>query len=55
MIDEKDIRKLWFDVGIKRYTTRNKSNTINASCGLMKESKDIQPAIAFRHSCEVVV
>ena len=37
---------LWFDVGIKRYTTKQKSNKKGASCGLMQESKDIQQADA---------
>ncbi len=26
---------LWFDVGIKRYTTKNKHTTGPKSCGLM--------------------
>ena len=34
--------KLWFDVGIKRYTTVWDYNALHASCGLMQESKDIQ-------------
>ena len=33
---------LWFDVGIKRYTTDIILNPILQSCGLMQESKDIQ-------------
>ena len=35
--------KLWFDVGIKRYTTDVKFVVDTDSCGLMQESKDIQP------------
>ena len=35
--------KLWFDVGIKRYTTTNHMIVQLQSCGLMQESKDIQP------------
>ena len=34
--------ELWFDVGIKRYTTNNFLYNTNYSCGLMQESKDIQ-------------
>ena len=34
--------KLWFDVGIKRYTTDSQSWSIREGCGLMQESKDIQ-------------
>ena len=33
---------LWFDVGIKRYTTKNYRGVQEGSCGLMQESKDIQ-------------
>ena len=33
---------LWFDVGIKRYTTSDKIQEKRKSCGLMQESKDIQ-------------
>ena len=36
-------KELWFDVGIKRYTTWRLSTLSMASCGLMQESKDIQP------------
>ena len=35
--------ELWFDVGIKRYTTLIHILPTSASCGLMQESKDIQP------------
>ena len=34
--------RLWFDVGIKRYTTTWIIGFQNSSCGLMQESKDIQ-------------
>ena len=34
--------ELWFDVGIKRYTTNGKADGRIARCGLMQESKDIQ-------------
>ena len=34
--------KLWFDVGVKRYTTYNFNRKRYISCGLMQESKDIQ-------------
>ena len=34
--------KLWFDVGIKRYTTGKQEIPDMFSCGLMQESKDIQ-------------
>ena len=33
---------LWFDVGIKRYTTVDLEGKTSKSCGLMQESKDIQ-------------
>ena len=33
---------LWFDVGIKRYTTNETIQGEVDSCGLMQESKDIQ-------------
>ena len=36
---------LWFDVGIKRYTTEGRNNKQNEGCGLMQESKDIQQQI----------
>ena len=36
------LRWLWFDVGIKRYTTDELLEYINEGCGLMQESKDIQ-------------
>ena len=34
---------LWFDVGIKRYTTGGIRTLLLQGCGLMQESKDIQP------------
>ena len=34
--------ELWFDVGIKRYTTTNNIRYEKDCCGLMQESKDIQ-------------
>ena len=34
---------LWFDVGVKRYTTRLDEGSNRRGCGLMQESKDIQP------------
>ena len=37
--------QLWFDVGIKRYTTGNLTYSRDMSCGLMWESKDIQPSV----------
>ena len=51
MQESKDIQRievlpkrtmLWFDVGIKRYTTKNALHGLFDSCGLMQESKDIQ-------------
>ena len=33
---------LWFDVGIKRYTTTTCKLARATRCGLMQESKDIQ-------------
>ena len=33
---------LWFDVGIKRYTTEKRKSPTIQCCGLMQESKDIQ-------------
>ena len=38
---------LWFDVGIKRYTTNSKKRKRKNSCGLMQESKDIQQTPFF--------
>ena len=35
--------QLWFDVGIKRYTTIITLADGRKRCGLMQESKDIQP------------
>ena len=46
--------KLWFDVGIKRYTTASVAEELGTSCGLMQESKDIQlrlKAEGEAHSC----
>ena len=40
--------ELWFDVGIKRYTTIKKITIMLISCGLMQESKDIQLAFIFK-------
>ena len=37
-----ELHKLWFDVGIKRYTTHYRERQPHGSCGLMQESKDIQ-------------
>ena len=37
---------LWFDVGIKRYTTSRRMKRKSVGCGLMQESKDIQQ---FQH------
>ena len=36
---------LWFDVGVKRYTTTFKRYINSLRCGLMQESKDIQHCI----------
>ena len=36
------MKQLWFDVGIKRYTTVAIDTTKQTGCGLMQESKDIQ-------------
>ena len=36
------VTELWFDVGIKRYTTRHILEPDGNCCGLMQESKDIQ-------------
>ena len=36
------VAKLWFDVGIKRYTTKWLNKIRRISCGLMQETKDIQ-------------
>ena len=38
------VNRLWFDVGIKRYTTANDQQDTGSRCGLMQESKDIQHA-----------
>ena len=38
--------ELWFDVGIKRYTTEMARAKNIIGCGLMQESKDIQQATA---------
>ena len=37
--------ELWFDVGIKRYTTAEIIRKSEDRCGLMQESKDIQPCM----------
>ena len=39
---------LWFGVGIKRYTTRLNYLKPGARCGLVQESKDIQPVAQKR-------
>ena len=39
---------LWFDVGIKRYTTTSPKEQARTRCGLMQESKDIQQCIIYR-------
>ena len=36
------LSELWFDVGVKRYTTQANYMCYKHSCGLMQESKDIQ-------------
>ena len=46
---------LWFDVGIKRYTTAKSLPLRSSSCGLMQESKDIQPAADVTDKYGVVV
>ena len=38
-------KELWFDVGIKRYTTQKRLPLQRTSCGLMQESKDIQHSL----------
>ena len=52
---QQKLYKLWFDVGIKRYTTDEKSNVISISCGLMQESKDIQLNNVIFFKAKVVV
>ena len=47
--------ELWFDVGIKRYTTKNIIIKKLISCGLMQESKDIQPRNTLYDKIAVVV
>ena len=37
-----EVKQLWFDVGIKRYTTAGELEGAATGCGLMQESKDIQ-------------
>ena len=37
--------ELWFDVGIKRYTTATAAGRNRDRCGLMQESKDIQRGV----------
>ena len=46
---------LWFDVGVKRYTTDKEVFPEGAGCGLMQESKDIQHAKVRRIGESVVV
>ena len=45
MYTNPDLSGLWFDVGIKRYTTQEDNSSCDYGCGLMQESKDIQQAI----------
>ena len=47
--------ELWFDVGIKRYTTFLHHRHHLLSCGLMWESKDIQHNDDANYSMKVVV
>ena len=47
--------RLWFDVGIKRYTTVSSAATASTSCGLMWESKDIQHMPQIKFDIRVVV
>ena len=47
--------KLWFDVGIKRYTTNRLRKRDECGCGLMQESKDIQPTYDNNSSATGVV
>ena len=35
--------QLWFDVGYKRYTTKDEAEAQYDGCGLMQDIKDIQP------------
>ena len=51
----KPLQWLWFDVGIKRYTTFLWCLGVITSCGLMWESKDIQQLIIFPLRKKVVV
>ena len=46
---------LWFDVGIKRYTTYAIHKIKELSCGLMQESKDIQQVEEKSEGDRVVV
>ena len=46
---------LWFDVGIKRYTTIPLLEKKVICCGLMQESKDIQPEETTSEKADVVV
>ena len=46
---------LWFDVGVKRYTTRKNAKYLSPCCGLMQESKDIQQVEMMFHIKIVVV
>ena len=47
--------QLWFDVGIKRYTTPKALKYAAFSCGLMQESKDIQLEGDILEHIQVVV
>ena len=46
---------LWFGVGIKRYITICKKMKLKMGCGLVQESKDIQPHKDFAIMTYVVV
>ena len=47
--------KLWFDVGLKRYTTKVASAQNAAGCGLMQDLKDIQQVLNQTTFAGVVV
>ena len=55
MKDYKYFGQLWFDVGIKRYTTQQFNQFSPSGCGLMQESKDIQHSNGKRFFDAVVV
>ena len=40
-------QRLWFDVGIKRYQQWRDEYKLQDCCGLMQESKDIQPSAPY--------